>query len=110
MPSRQAPACFVPTCRNRQPCPEHRPKNAPGRIRGRKLQRIRTAILSVQPICTVCAETLPLHLQRVSEQLDHITPLSQGGDDRRENLRGLCKQHHNEKSAEERWKRKRHAA
>jgi 5-methylcytosine-specific restriction endonuclease McrA len=58
-----------------------------------------------QPVCAVCARERPWNEQQVSQELDHIMPLSQGGTDARHNLRGLCKEHHAKKSASEQWKR-----
>jgi 5-methylcytosine-specific restriction endonuclease McrA len=58
-----------------------------------------------QPICAMCATERPWNEQQVSQELDHIMPLSQGGTDARHNLRGLCIEHHSAKSVTERWMR-----
>ena len=83
-------------------CPRYE-RVRPPRLRGRALQKLRRHVFAEQPICAECAKTLPWQLQRVSVQIDHITPLSQGGGDERGNLRGICAEHHAEKSARERW-------
>jgi 5-methylcytosine-specific restriction protein A len=45
--------------------------------------RIRNRVLVEQPVCQVC--------QRApSEQVDHKTPVSQGGTDDPDNLQGIC--------------------
>jgi|TARA_Y100000114_G_scaffold117121_1_gene111472 5-methylcytosine-specific restriction protein A len=36
-----------------------------------------------------------------SQQVDHIKPIHQGGDDSHTNLQGICEKCHKEKSADE---------
>jgi 5-methylcytosine-specific restriction endonuclease McrA len=62
-------------------------------------------VFTEQPVCAMCSQELPWNKQRMSAELDHIMPLSQGGTDARQNLRGLCVEHHVKKSATERWMR-----
>jgi 5-methylcytosine-specific restriction endonuclease McrA len=53
-------------------------------------------VLFEEPICATegCG--------RLAEEVDHITPLSQGGAEvARENLRGLCRDCHAKKSGQE---------
>lgn len=55
----------------------------------------RRKVLARDPICKVCDDAL-------SEQVDHVVPLSQGGDPYSlENLRGICVPCHARKSARE---------
>jgi 5-methylcytosine-specific restriction protein A len=72
-------------------------------VRGRRLQELRRQVFAEQPVCAICATTRPWHLQDMSADLDHVVPVSQGGTDERDNVRGVCRQHHAEKSARERW-------
>jgi 5-methylcytosine-specific restriction protein A len=83
-----------------EPSPDATP-----RLRGRKLQRLRRRVFIEQPICAVCALERPWQEQQVSQELDHIVPLSRGGTDERHNLRGLCIEHHSKKSVAEQWTR-----
>jgi 5-methylcytosine-specific restriction endonuclease McrA len=53
----------------------------------------RRQVLAEQPICALCDH-------RLSEEVDHIVPLSRGGAPyARTNLRGLCRQCHWERHA-----------
>jgi 5-methylcytosine-specific restriction endonuclease McrA len=54
----------------------------PPRTRGRALQALRAAYVAGRP-CVTCG--------RPAEQLDHVRPVSRGGDDRPTNLRPLCR-------------------
>jgi 5-methylcytosine-specific restriction endonuclease McrA len=55
----------------------------------------RKKVLARDPICRLCD-------CRLSEQVDHIIPLSQGGDEwDLENLQGVCGRCHGTKSARE---------
>lgn len=68
------------------------------RVRGRRLQRIRNAILSVNPLCAEC--------QRVGRitpaaEVDHIIALTNGGTDTKDNLQGLCSECHRLKTADD---------
>lgn len=69
------------------------------RIRGRAGQKIRAQVLAEEPFCRRClAEGKRVR----SDEVDHITPLSQGGGNERSNLQALCKPCHDAKSAAER--------
>lgn len=60
-----------------------------------KWQNTREAVLTRDPICKVCDNEL-------STQVDHITPLSQGGDPYKlTGLQGICDRCHWLKSARE---------
>lgn len=48
----------------------------------RAWRRIRDAVLAEEPVCACGAQ---------ATEVDHIVARSRGGDDRRENLRGICK-------------------
>jgi 5-methylcytosine-specific restriction protein A len=89
-------------------CPDHAreyERARPSRLRGRRLQELRRRVFAEQPVCAICAATRPWHLQGMSVELDHIVPVSQGGTDERSNVRGICAEHHREKSASERWRK-----
>jgi 5-methylcytosine-specific restriction protein A len=62
------------------------------RIRGRKLQYIRMLVMMQSPWCAKCK-------RRAWTELDHIKPLSAGGDYSPENLQGLCAECHRKKTA-----------
>lgn len=56
-------------------------------MRGRKLQRARTQLLSDSPLCVHCyAKGV---IQPATER-DHVTPLAMGGTDDPANTQGLC--------------------
>jgi 5-methylcytosine-specific restriction enzyme A len=63
-------------------------------LTGERLQRTRKRLFEMQPLCAVCHRA-------PSEELDHIIPLSKGGDDGWGNLQGLCKPCHVEKTSRE---------
>ena len=66
------------------------------RKRGRHLAKIRAAVLNVQPLCVAC---LDAGVTRLGDDVDHIVPLSKGGTYDMSNLQGLCRSHHQQKSA-----------
>lgn len=63
------------------------PAKATNRIRGRKLQSIRSAQYRRQPFCVRCLE---LGISRVFDVIDHTIPLALGGLDEASNRRPLC--------------------
>ena len=67
-----------------------------GDVYKRKLWLMRREqVLREQPICAICND-------RLSEEVDHIVPLAEGGDPyRRDGLQGICKQCHSAKTARE---------
>ena len=87
--------------------PAHRKPWAPAqrlrpftpRKRGRAGQRDRAAVVADEPLCRHC---LAQGRTRATEIVDHIKPLAWGGSDERSNKQGLCREHHDEKSAAER--------
>ena len=52
-------------------------------------------ILRRDPLCRACLER---GIEQPSIEVDHITPLDQGGTNEPENLQGLCKFHHGRKT------------
>lgn len=71
---------------------------AANRLRGRPGQRQRERRRSLHPYCAEC-----IKVGRVTptDEIDHIVPLSLGGDDTDENVQGLCEAHHQQKTAAE---------
>ena len=61
---------------------------------GRPWRRKRAWILQRDPLCRICE-------RRASSEVDHIIPLGLGGGHESENLQGLCRTCHREKSAAE---------
>jgi len=66
------------------------------RLRGRAGVERRARWLSLHPICRVCEEQGKVS---VGEELDHVIPLSEGGQDDDTNLQTLCRWHHDAKTA-----------
>ena len=64
------------------------------RLRGSAGVKDRARILWQEPMCRVCDKA-------ASVQVDHITPLSKGGTDDRDNKQGICKPCHDAKTARE---------
>lgn len=63
-------------------------------LQGATRQRARDLVFRRQPICAHCKA-------EVSQELDHIIPISEGGTDAWENLQGLCITCHKAKTARE---------
>lgn len=65
------------------------------RITGRRLQAMRAALFSRNPLCVECQK-----VGRVvpATQRDHIIPLAEGGADDETNEQGLCDECHEAKS------------
>lgn len=62
-------------------------------------RRLRIRVLTEEPFCKECAAQ---DVVCASAEVDHIVPLSQGGDPYdRKNLQGLCKACHARKSIKE---------
>lgn len=70
------------------------PTLKPQRTRSARWFRLRKAVLARDPICRACGE-------RVSQDVDHIQPLAEGGRDVMGNLQGLCRPCHKRKTAQE---------
>lgn len=73
-------------------------RNDHGRIGGRKGMAIRRRRLNAEPLCRLCAE---VGVVRASTVPDHIKPLAKGGTDTDDNIRCLCKEHHDQVTAEQ---------
>lgn len=59
-------------------------------------RRLRLSVFADQSfVCAVDGCT------RLTEELDHIVPVARGGTDVRENVQGLCREHHREKTQRE---------
>jgi 5-methylcytosine-specific restriction enzyme A len=98
LPSHRSPATNLLL---QNAAPKRRMKAPPAAVRrfsGRPWERLRKLIFAENPLCVHCERK---GLVRAWEELDHITPISQGGTDARENLQGLCIDCHRIKSAEE---------
>lgn len=75
------------------------PSRRPGyRIKGRKAVALRSAFLATSPLCAICLKRGDVS---VGTEVDHIVPLSQGGDNTIENLQALCVACHRKKTAGE---------
>jgi 5-methylcytosine-specific restriction protein A len=68
------------------------------RIRGRRLQAIRSAHLRANPLCVMCLAHKPTRIKQATE-LDHIVALTNGGDNDPSNYQGLCAACHIDKTA-----------
>jgi 5-methylcytosine-specific restriction protein A len=66
------------------------------RIRGRKLQALRSRFFGANPLCVVCEKAGRLS---VATDLDHIVALVNGGSNDDENFQGLCAACHVDKTA-----------
>lgn len=79
---------------------------APTRTTGRRLQAMRQALFTRQPLCVECEKAGRVTL---ATERDHIVPLTEGGEDTDENTQGLCRPCHDEKSLGERLRAQRRA-
>jgi 5-methylcytosine-specific restriction endonuclease McrA len=74
-------------------CPEHRsgwdakPKERDLAYADPTYRRLRAEILAPKPLCSYPG------CQLVADTLDHIVPVSRGGQNTRENLRPMCRRH-----------------
>ena len=65
------------------------------RLRGRALQRMRSQVLTDNPLCVICEN---LGRVTVASEVDHIQALTNGGVDSVLNMQGLCAQCHADKT------------
>ena len=72
---------------------------APKRITGRRLQRLRAELFARDPLCADCRRQGRVTL---ATQRDHILALEEGGQDVEANVQGLCIACHDAKSEAER--------
>lgn len=90
-------------CPNLQPCPNH-PKvawaasQARPRIRGAKLQQLRQALFTKEPLCRQCKANGRTSMAIIR---DHIIPVAEGGTDDPSNIQPLCGECSQVKTAEE---------
>ncbi len=68
------------------------------RITGRKLQAMRAALFTRDPLCAECKRFGRVTLATLR---DHITPLAEGGQDSDDNVQGLCHACHEGKTLAE---------
>lgn len=95
LPSRPCPG--DPRCPNKAgACDVHRRRPSSlgwnedtQRLRGRALQKARASLFARQPLCCICEHAGRLTVATIR---DHITPLSEGGLEREDNVQGLCAQ------------------
>ena len=72
------------------------------RLRGRARMTRNARLAARNPLCVVCDRQ---GLVQVATEWDHIVPLADGGAEHESNLQGLCKAHHDEKTAREAFER-----
>jgi 5-methylcytosine-specific restriction protein A len=101
MPTAPPRYCSTPGCPQKQPCSVHVRvqgrygwRNDTHRIRGRRLQRLRSDLLSDEPFCRAC------HV-RLATIRDHVVPLAEGGTDDPSNIQPLCPSCSDEKTQRE---------
>ena len=76
------------------------------RLRGRQLQQRRRVLFARYPFCANPFNKKN-HSLIIAEELDHIVPISKGGDDIEDNWQGLCKECHDKKTRNDfGWKEK----
>lgn len=76
----------------------HRPRERHGRIEGRRGVELRKRRLAAEPLCRDCKARGRV---RASTVPDHIKPLAQGGTDTDDNIRCLCSECHDKRTAEQ---------
>lgn len=107
------PGCGALVADGSRRCPRHplptwsKRADAPKRITGRKLQRMRQALFQRQPLCEICEQA---GLARLATQRDHRIPLAEGGQDDESNEQALCDECHEAKSLQERLRGQRRSA
>ena len=95
------PGCGVLVRDGSSRCTRHpqaawvRKPTATKRITGRRLQAMRAALFSANPLCVECRR---LGRVTLATQRDHIKPLAEGGLDDSDNEQGLCEECHDVKS------------
>jgi 5-methylcytosine-specific restriction protein A len=68
------------------------------RLRGRARMTRNARLAKQRPLCAECERQ---GLVTAADEWDHIVPLCDGGPEHESNLQGLCKAHHDEKTARE---------
>lgn len=106
------PGCGVLVRDGTSRCPKHprqawaKAPTATKRVTGRKLQTMRAALFTSNPLCVQCESR---GFVRLATQRDHIKPLAEGGTDDADNVQGLCRTCHDEKSLQEAIRGRRNA-
>ena len=78
--------------------PAWNPARPVARIRGRKLQQLRTRLFNREPLCVVCQAQGRTTIATIR---DHTIPLAEGGRDDQSNEQGLCQSCSDAKTAAE---------
>jgi 5-methylcytosine-specific restriction protein A len=73
-------------------------RNGHGRIQGRAGMKLRRQRLNVEPLCRDCKAK---GIIRLAVTPDHIKPLALGGADTNDNIRCLCTECHDKRTAEQ---------
>ena len=66
------------------------------RLQSHKWQQLRMQVLRANPLCVTCKAASHT---RLAIEVDHIVPLIHGGSNGIDNLQGLCKACHEDKTA-----------
>lgn len=75
-------------------------RNHPAHNNRQRWNKVKAAVFAAEPLCRMCAAK---GRDVAAEELDHIVPVSQGGNPwARSNLQPLCARHHGIKSKRER--------
>ncbi|ONN68122.1 hypothetical protein BTM36_01835 [Herbaspirillum sp. VT-16-41] len=89
---------LLPTSTSRVPVQQTAVGGTP-RIRGRQWMKMKTdALVASDGWCVMC---LAEGIETLAVEVDHRDPLWRGGSNDQGNLQGLCKDHHDEKTARE---------
>jgi len=114
MPKAPPKPCIQPRCKQyateRGYCDDHQKerkakqwdhggKNRHQRGYGSKWDKLRKVVLSRDK--HMCQECLRAGIYKQGNQVDHIKPKAEGGDDNTDNLQVLCYTHHQEKTVKE---------
>ena len=96
MPSSPAKVCnWCGTAyRGRCSCKNSKPLSAHARGYGRKWRELRSLVISRDPVCRLCQHQL-------TQEVDHIKRKADGGTDDLNNLQGLCRACHRDKTKAE---------
>jgi 5-methylcytosine-specific restriction protein A len=73
-------------------------KSGSNRWNGRKLTEFRKRFLDDEPLCAECKRKGRI---AIAEEIDHVIPLHKGGTYDHNNLEGLCKPCHEDKTAKD---------
>lgn len=110
MPMLPNSPCTSPRCTHyavkRGRCDKHQPKewnhkgkSSSERGYGKAWRRLRKIVLVADGyMCRMCKEE---GVYTKADEVDHITPKSQGGTDAISNLQSICKPHHKQKTLKE---------